>query len=69
MVVLEKYVIVECIAVGGMGEVFVARQEGVGNFRRTVVLKKLLPDAEGSDEAATRYGTFLGLTASIQPLS
>jgi serine/threonine protein kinase len=52
--VLEKYVIVERIAVGGMGEVFVAQQHGVGNFRRTVVLKKLLPDAEGSDEAAQR---------------
>jgi serine/threonine protein kinase len=52
--VLERYIIVERIAVGGMGEVFVARQHGVGNFRRTVVLKKLLPDAEGSDEAAER---------------
>ncbi len=51
---LDRYVIVERIAVGGMGEVFVARQEGVGNFRRTVVLKKLLPDAEGDDEAVTR---------------
>lgn len=49
-----NYVTIERIAVGGMGEVFVARQEGVGNFRRTVVLKKLLPDAEGSDEAARR---------------
>ena len=51
---LERYVIVERIAVGGMGEVFVARQQGVGGFRRTVVLKHLLPDAEGNDEATDR---------------
>ncbi len=51
---LERYVIIERIAVGGMGEVFVARQEGVGNFRRTVVLKKLLKDTEGSEEAVER---------------
>jgi hypothetical protein len=52
--VLDRYVVIERIAVGGMGEVFVARQQGVGNFRRIVVLKKLLPDVEGSDEAARR---------------
>ncbi len=51
---LDRYVIIERIAVGGMGEVFVARQQGVGNFRRIVVLKKLLPDVEGSDDAARR---------------
>jgi serine/threonine protein kinase len=37
-----------------MGEVFVARQEGVGNFRRTVVLKKLLKDTEGAEDAVDR---------------
>ncbi len=51
---LERYVIVERIAVGGMGEVFVARQQGVGGFRRIVVLKHLLPDAEGNDDANHR---------------
>ena len=51
---LERYVIIERMAVGGMGEVFLARQEGVGGFRRTVVLKKLLPDVEGNDDAAHR---------------
>jgi serine/threonine-protein kinase len=53
-IVLERYVIIERMAVGGMGEVFLARQEGVGGFRRTVVLKKLLPDVEGNDDAASR---------------
>lgn len=53
-IVLERYVIIERMAVGGMGEVFLARQEGVGGFRRTVVLKKLLPDVEGNEDAARR---------------
>ena len=51
---LERYVIIERMAVGGMGEVFLARQEGLGGFRRTVVIKKLLPDVEGSEDAARR---------------
>lgn len=51
---LERYTIIERMAVGGMGEVFLARQRGVGGFARTVVLKKLLPDVEGNDDAARR---------------
>lgn len=50
----SRYVVIERIAVGGMGEVFVARQQGVGNFRRTVVLKRLLQNAESSDDALVR---------------
>jgi serine/threonine protein kinase len=52
--VLERYTIIERMAVGGMGEVFLARQRGVGGFSRTVVIKKLLPDVEGNDDAAHR---------------
>lgn len=51
---LDRYVTLDRLAVGGMGEVFLARQEGTGGFRRTVVLKRLLPDAEGNDEAVGR---------------
>jgi serine/threonine-protein kinase len=54
VIVLERYTIIERMAVGGMGEVFLARQRGVGGFARTVVIKKLLPDVEGSDDAARR---------------
>jgi serine/threonine protein kinase len=38
-----------------MGEVFLARQEALGGFRRTVVLKRLLPDVEGDDEMVRRF--------------
>ncbi len=54
VIVLERYTIIERMAVGGMGEVFLARPRGVGGFARTVVIKKLLPDVEGSDDAAHR---------------
>src|SRR5436309_4021825 len=50
-----SYITLERIAVGGMGEVFLARQEGLGGFRRTVVLKRLLPDVEGDDDSVHRF--------------
>jgi serine/threonine-protein kinase len=50
-----SYITLERLAVGGMGEVFLARQEGLGGFRRTVVLKRLLPDVEGDDDSMRRF--------------
>ncbi|HEX4622164.1 MAG TPA: protein kinase, partial [Myxococcaceae bacterium] len=42
--VFAKYQILRRLAVGGMGEVFLARQVGVQGFERLVILKSLLPD-------------------------
>jgi serine/threonine protein kinase len=50
----KRYAILERLAVGGMGEVFLARQVGVGGFQRAVVLKRLLPNAEEDDDALRR---------------
>ena len=50
-----RYTTLDRIAVGGMGEVFLARQDGLGGFRRTVVLKRLLPDVEGDDDMVRRF--------------
>jgi serine/threonine protein kinase len=50
----KRYAILERLAVGGMGEVFLARQVGVGGFQRAVVLKRMLADAEGDDDAMRR---------------
>src|SRR5947207_15803110 len=50
-----SYTTLERIAVGGMGEVFLARQEAMGGFRRTVVIKRLLPDVEGDDDSVRRF--------------
>jgi serine/threonine protein kinase len=62
----ERYKVVERIAVGGMGEVFVAHQRGVGNFRRIVVIKRLLPGAEGDEQAARRLLDEARLIAALQ---
>ena len=42
--IFDKYEIIRRLAVGGMGEIFLARQRGVAGFDRLVILKSLLPD-------------------------
>ncbi|MFZ4735056.1 MAG: protein kinase domain-containing protein [Bradymonadia bacterium] len=45
-----KYTLLRRIAVGGMAEIFLARQAGVGGFEKDVVVKRLLPShAESVD--------------------
>ncbi|MCY1000382.1 protein kinase [Myxococcus sp. MISCRS1] len=51
--VFGRYAVLNRLAVGGMGEIFLARQVGVSGFERPVILKSLLPDLleqEGSLE-------------------
>jgi serine/threonine-protein kinase len=38
-----KYALLDRIAIGGMAEIFLARQTGVDGFEKTVVLKKIRP--------------------------
>ncbi|HEY3446154.1 MAG TPA: protein kinase [Myxococcales bacterium] len=40
----DKYEIVKRLAVGGMGEIFLARQRGFAGFDRLAIVKTLLPD-------------------------
>jgi len=48
--IFGKYELIRRIAIGGMGEVFLARQTGVAGFDRLVILKSLLPElAEQAD--------------------
>lgn len=49
-----------------MGEVFLARQEGIGGFARAVVLKKLLPDIQQEDEATKRFLDEARIAAALQ---
>lgn len=46
----SKYRLLQRIAAGGMGEVFLARQEGPAGFAKTVVIKRIL-DSHSADEA------------------
>ncbi|RKH36192.1 serine/threonine protein kinase, partial [Corallococcus llansteffanensis] len=51
--IFGRYAVLRRLAVGGMGEIFLARQVGVSGFERPVILKSLLPDLlehEGSVE-------------------
>ncbi|MFO0598167.1 MAG: protein kinase [Myxococcaceae bacterium] len=49
------YELIRKIAGGGMGEVFVARRTGVGNFEKRVALKFLLPHLSENPELVRRF--------------
>jgi eukaryotic-like serine/threonine-protein kinase len=38
-----KYTLIDRIAVGGMAEIFLARQAGIENFEKTIVIKRIRP--------------------------
>src|SRR6185369_106649 len=40
----DRYVIVEYLAEGGMGAIYLGKKLGVGGFEKEVVLKQLLPE-------------------------
>ncbi|HEY4222347.1 MAG TPA: serine/threonine-protein kinase, partial [Myxococcota bacterium] len=53
--VFGRYQIIRRLAVGGMGEVFLARQSGVAGFDRLVILKSLLPDLALQDDFVNQF--------------
>ena len=54
-VVFGRYEIIRRLAIGGMGEIFLARQSGIPGFERLAILKRLLPDLVESEEAVQRF--------------
>ncbi len=53
--VFGRYQIIRRIAVGGMGEVFLARQSAVAGFDRLVILKSLLPDLAAQEDFVNQF--------------
>ena len=45
-----KYFLLKRLAQGGMGEIYIARQQGPGGFSKTVALKKVLPHLTDNKE-------------------
>src|SRR5215470_6674938 len=45
-----KYFLMKKLAAGGMGEIFVAKQQGPAGFQKVLVVKKILPHLTESKE-------------------
>ncbi len=53
--VFGKYEVIRRLAVGGMGEIFLARQTGMAGFDRLVILKSLLPQLADDADMLTQF--------------
>ncbi len=63
--VFGKYAILRRHAVGGMGEVFLAKQTGIGGFQRHVILKSLLPDLAEQESFVNQFLDEARVAASL----
>ena len=52
---LERYDVLERIAVGGMAEVFLAKAYGAHGFEKTLAIKRILPELASDPEFAARF--------------
>lgn len=53
--VFGKYEVIRRLAVGGMGEIFLARQVGMAGFDRLVILKSLLPQLASEEDMLSQF--------------
>jgi serine/threonine-protein kinase len=60
-----KYRVYAKLAVGGMAELFLARQHGSGNFHRTIVLKCVLPHLSNDPEYLNMFRDEASIMASL----
>src|SRR5450631_4851492 len=52
---LERYDVLDRIAVGGMAEVFLAKAYGAHGFEKTLAIKRILPELARDPEFAARF--------------
>jgi serine/threonine protein kinase len=52
---LERYDVLDRIAIGGMAEVFLAKAYGAHGFEKTLAIKKILPELASDPEFAARF--------------
>src|SRR5689334_24973196 len=52
---LERYDVLDRIAVGGMAEVFLAKAYGAHGFEKTLAIKRILPELASDPEFEERF--------------
>ncbi|MGM0554800.1 MAG: serine/threonine protein kinase [Myxococcota bacterium] len=52
---LGRYELIERIAVGGMGEIYLAKSRGAAGFEKTVIIKKILEHLAEEEEFVTKF--------------
>src|SRR5438445_13508756 len=52
---LERYDVLDRIAVGGMAEVFLAKAYGAHGFEKTLAIKRILPELARDPEFEARF--------------
>jgi len=60
-----KYLLLHKIAVGGMAEIFLAKQSGLAGFEKLVVIKRILPGRVGDNDFAQMFLDEARLAASM----
>ncbi|MEM6990821.1 MAG: serine/threonine-protein kinase [Myxococcota bacterium] len=63
--VMGRYELLHRLAMGGMAELYVARQSGIGGFERTVVLKRVLPHLVEDPEFTRMFVDEARIAASL----
>lgn len=52
---LGRYELLRRLAIGGMGEIYLARTRGAGGFEKQVIIKTILPHLAAEDEFVTKF--------------
>src|SRR5689334_6755464 len=62
---LDRYVVLEYLAEGGMGAIYLGKKLGAGGFEKEVVLKQLLPEFTSQPEFIDLFLREARLTATL----